>query len=129
MNKVSQAEAKPSKFIKDITSSTKLKLLHIKAIDSNSTNSPQTLSSAQIEDVKVGTTQEEMKETGPTSVHRSPSCSQVSPTQTTPTAEVPEDAMDDCILWKTCAVVIDRVFFLVHLALQITVILTVYFKL
>ena len=125
VNKICQAETQPSKFVTNLTSWPKLKIVRIRPIVANSANVSRTKHTAETEVRKAEVKEVETEFTDAISVHTSASCSQLTPQAGTNSLE----PVDYNSVWKTFAIVLDRMFFLVHVVFETSVILATFFNL
>ncbi|XP_075250904.1 acetylcholine receptor subunit beta-type acr-3-like [Convolutriloba macropyga] len=125
VNKICQAETQPSKFVTNLTSWPKLKIVRIRPIVANSANVFRTKHTAETEVSKAEVKEVETEFTDAISVHTSASCSQLTPQAGTNSL----DPVDYNSVWKTFAIVLDRMFFIVHVVFETSVILATFFNL
>ena len=127
MNKISQAEKEPNKFIRKAASWPKLKFLRIKPVIANATGiSERNLTTVtEVEDIKLEVKPDEIEVTETPSVHKCTTCSHLSSSTSLKVTPCPMEYVD---IWRTFAIALDRAFFLVHFVFQTAVLLTMYFK-
>ena len=99
-----------------------MKMFRIKPHDANVGPTQQPVRN---EDVNAGGKQDETEVTDSTSIQTSASCAQ----STSNTEAKVSEATNYSTVWKTFALVLDRVFLLVHFLFQSVLILAVLFKL